>query len=91
MTEDQARHVYKMVEIDKVINIETKKQEIKDDKMTRNRLSEENNTEANPYQMPILNKVTKKQEIKDDKMIRNRLSEEDNTEANLTKWQFYIK
>ena len=49
MTEDQARHVYQMVEMDKVINIETMKQEIEDDKMTRNRLKEEDNTEANPY------------------------------------------
>ena len=55
MTENQARHVYKMVEIDKVINIETVKQEIDDDKMTRNRLHEEDNIEANPYQMAILN------------------------------------
>ena len=34
------------------------KQEIEDDKMTRNRLKEEDNTEANPYQMTILNKVS---------------------------------
>ena len=34
--EDQARHVYKMVETGKIINIETLKQEIEDDKMTRN-------------------------------------------------------
>ena len=32
LTEDQARHVYKMVEMDKIINIETTKQEIEDDK-----------------------------------------------------------
>ena len=38
LTEDQARHVYKMLEMDKIINIETMKQEIEDDKMTRNRL-----------------------------------------------------
>ena len=41
-----------MIETDKVINIETMKQEIEDNKMTRNRLKEEEkNTEANPYQM----------------------------------------
>ena len=54
LTEDQARHVYKMVEMDKVINIETMKQEIEDDKLTRNRLKEEDNTEVNPYQISIL-------------------------------------
>ena len=59
MTEDQARHVYRMVETDKVINIETLKQEIEDDKMTRNRLKEEDNIEENPYPMAILNKVSR--------------------------------
>ena len=41
MAEDQARHVYNMVETNKVINIETMKQELEDDKVTRNRLKEE--------------------------------------------------
>ena len=45
--------------MDKVINIETMKQEIEDDKMTRNRLNEEDTTETNPYQMVILNKIYK--------------------------------
>ena len=39
--EDQARHVHEMVETDKIIDIETIKQEIEDNKMTRNRLKEE--------------------------------------------------
>ena len=68
LTEDQARHVYKKVEIDKIINIETMKQEIEDDKMIRNRLKEEDNTEKNPYQMVILNKVSR-DEIKTEQMI----------------------
>ena len=41
---------------ERVINIETMKQDIEEDKMIRNRLKEEDNTEANPYQMAILNK-----------------------------------
>ena len=57
-----------MVEMDKVINIETMKQEIEDDKMTRNRIKEENSTEANPYLMAILNKVSR-DDIKAEKMI----------------------
>ena len=55
LTEDKARHVCKKIETDKVINVETMKQEIEDDKMARNRLNEEDTTETNPYQMLILN------------------------------------
>ena len=43
-------------------------QEIEDDKMTRNRLNEEDTTETNPYQMVILNKVYK-DDIKTEQMI----------------------
>ena len=67
LTEYQARHVYKKVEMDKV-NIETMKQEIEDDKMKRNRLNEEDKTKTNPYQMAILNKVSK-DKIKTEQMI----------------------
>ena len=35
------------------------KQEIEDDKMTRNRLNEENTSEKYPYQIVVLNKVYK--------------------------------
>ena len=58
-TEDQARYVYKKEEVDKVINVETMKQEIEDNKMARSRFNEEDKTETNPYQMVILNKVYK--------------------------------
>ena len=68
MTEDHTRHVYNMVEMEKVINIETIKQEIEDDKMTTNRLNEEDKTETNPYQIAILNKVSK-DDIKTEQMI----------------------
>ena len=68
MTEDQARYVYKMVDTNKIINIENMKQEIEDDKMIRNRPKEEDNTEANPYQMAILNKVSS-DEIMTEQMI----------------------
>ena len=60
LTEDQARHIYKKVEMDKPVNIKTMVQEIEDDKMTRNRLKEEENeNEINPYQMAILNKKSR--------------------------------
>ena len=44
------------------------KQEIEDDKMTRNKLNEEDTTEANLYQTVILNKVYKG-DIKTEEMI----------------------
>ena len=44
------------------------KQEIEDDKMTRNRLNEEDKTETNPYQMAILDKVYK-DDIKTEQII----------------------
>ena len=52
--------------MDKTINIETMKQEIEDDKMTRNKLNEEDTSETNPYQVVILNKAYK-DDIKTDK------------------------
>ena len=57
LTEDQARYIYEKVETDKIINIETMKQEIEDNKITRNGFWEgEDENELNPYQMAILNK-----------------------------------
>ena len=56
--------------MDKIINIETMKQEIEDDRVTRNRLKEEeeDETESNPYQMAILNK-TSRDDTKTEQMI----------------------
>ena len=68
LTEDQTKHVYEKVEMDKVINVVTMKQEIEDDKMTINRLNEESTTETNLYQMVILNKVYK-DDIKTEQVI----------------------
>ena len=44
------------------------RQEIEDDKMTRNRLNEEDKNETKPYQMAILNKVYT-DDIKTEQMI----------------------
>ena len=68
LTEDQARHVNKMVEIDIIINIESMKQEIEDNQLTRNKLKEEDNTETIPYKMAILNQVSR-DDIKTEQMI----------------------
>ena len=60
LTEDQARYIYKKVEMDKIIKVETMKQEIEDDRVTRHRLKEEKNEiESYPYQMTILNKTSR--------------------------------
>ena len=60
LTEDQARHIYKMIEMDKPVNIHTMKQEIEDDRMSRNKSKEEEyESELNPYEMAILNKKSK--------------------------------
>ena len=69
LTEDQTRYVYKKVETQNNKHRQPWTQEIEDDKMTRNRLSEEDKTETNPYQMAILNKVSK-DEIMTEQMIR---------------------
>ena len=70
MTEDQARHIYKKVEMDKIINMETMKQEMEDDRLTRSRFKEEEEgeIESNPYQMAILNK-TSRDDTKIEQMI----------------------
>ena len=54
LTEDQAKHIYKMVEQNKSVNVHIMKQEIEDDKMVRKTQKEE--TELNSYQLAILNK-----------------------------------
>ena len=54
--------------MDKIINTQTMKQEIEDDKMTRNKLNEEDTIEVNSYQMVILNMVYNNN-IKTEQMI----------------------
>ena len=69
LTEDQAKHIYKKVEMDKPVNIETMAQELEDDKMTRNRCKEEEDeNETNPYQMAILN-TKYKDDVKIEQMV----------------------
>ena len=54
LTKDQARHIYKKVESEGIVNIHTIKQEI-EDKLGRN-IDED---EINPYHEIITNKVEK--------------------------------
>ena len=54
LTNDQARHVYKKIESESIINIDTIKQEIEEDKWDRNNIEED---EVNPYHEIIKNKI----------------------------------
>ena len=69
LTEHQTRHIYKKIEMDKPVNVETTRQEIEDDEMSRNRLKEEEDeNEPNHYQMAILNRKSR-DEAKVEQMI----------------------
>ena len=46
LTNDEASHIYKKVELESIINIDTIKQEIEGDKIDNNNLKED---EINPY------------------------------------------
>ena len=59
LTTDQARHVYKTVESESIVNTETIKQEIGADKLDNNNNNREEEEEINPYQEIITNKVEK--------------------------------
>ena len=54
---DQARHVYRMVESESIVNVDTIKWEIEADKLDNNNNREE--YEINPYYKIITNKVEK--------------------------------
>ena len=54
---DQARHIYKTVELEDIVNIDTIKQEIDADRIDNNNREEED--EINPYNEIITNKVEK--------------------------------
>ena len=54
---DQAKHIYKMVESENIVNVHTIKQEIEADKLDNDNNREED--EINPYHEIITNKVEK--------------------------------
>ena len=57
LTEEQMRHIYKRVESGSEINVDTIKQEIDNDRLTRTKTNKEK--EINPYQKVVLNKMYK--------------------------------
>ena len=56
MTNNQARHIYKKVESESIVNVDTMKQDMKADKLASNNLDE---GKVNPYYEIITNKVEK--------------------------------
>ena len=46
MTNDQARHIYKKVELEGIVNVDKLKQEIEEDILSKNNI---NDDEINPY------------------------------------------
>ena len=57
LTNDQARHIYKKVEVEGVVNIDTIKQEIEEDKLSQDNIDKD---EINPYHNVIINNIDKK-------------------------------
>ena len=60
LTEDQARYVYKKVNVGKKINTKTTKQEMEQEKSIK---TEVDDSCDNTYQKVILNKVNKKEKV----------------------------
>ena len=54
MTTDQASHIHKKVESEGIVNVDTFKQEIEDDKLTR-----EKDDDINPYETIVVNNIDK--------------------------------
>ena len=59
MTNDQARHIYKKVELEDVVSIVTINQEIEEDKLSRDNI---NDDEINPYHKIIINNIDKEKQ-----------------------------
>ena len=54
LTTDQARHIYKKVELEGIVNVDLIKQEIEKDKLGKNNIDED---EVNPYHNIIINNL----------------------------------
>ena len=57
LTKDQARHIYEKVELESVVNEDTIKQEIEEDKLGRDNIDDD---EVSPYHNIIINNIDKK-------------------------------
>ena len=60
LTNDQARHIYKKVELEGIVNIDTIKQEIEEDKLGKDNIDDD---EVNPYHKTIIKNIDKENTI----------------------------
>ena len=60
LTEDQARHIYKKVELEGIVNVNTIKQEIEEDKLSKDNM---NDDEVKPYYNIIINNIDRENVI----------------------------
>ena len=60
LTKDQTRHIYKKVESEGIVNINTIKQEIEEDKLSKGNIYDD---EINPYHKRIVNNIDKENMI----------------------------
>ena len=55
MTTEQARHIYKKVKLEGIVNVDTIEQEIDEDKLSKNNIDDEE--EVNPYHNIMINNI----------------------------------
>ena len=60
LTKDQTRHIYKKVELEGIVNIDTIKQEIGEDKLGKDNIDDD---KVNPYCNIIINNIDKENVI----------------------------
>ena len=60
LTKDQARHIYKKVELEGIVNVDTIKQEIEEDKLSNDNIDDD---EVNPYHNITINNIGKENVI----------------------------
>ena len=61
LTMEQGRHIYKKVELEGIVNIDTIRQEIEEDKLSKNNIDDEE--EVNPYHSIIINNIDRENMI----------------------------
>ena len=61
LTIDQARYIYKKVELEGIVNVDTIKQDIEEDKFSKNNIDDEK--EVNPYHNIIINNIDRENVI----------------------------
>ena len=61
LTKGQARHIYKKVELEGIVNVDTIKQEIEEDKLVRDNIDDDDDDddEVNPYHNILINNIDK--------------------------------